>query len=408
MALRDLLRIINDVIEKNELALVAAEREEKEKAAAKAAEEAEILEKKSGETPLDDAAVLQKATQISKAESDPDQPDQDGQSKKQVKSFFETELTPEIRTTYEKLVKKLLPPYRAGDTVQTVTNKNYEKFDAQLMKVLNERARNGDKDSAAVLEALAIEQARRMQVATNHLKEILSLGDPMRMEGAIVKMVREEKVDETLLLLLEANAVQAEAAGATQPAQLMRRLKQRAEDEKDKKASSKEIRLLRQLLREENPEEREKLLVDAFTPREALIVPGTMENAARAADGETPEEEKPMPEVPPPDFINACKAVLLNFGNVSDGSNRDMSAMVKKIASEAEVVATRIYGAGMNTREAQDRAWKDQTRSIFDLETLEIEAERMGTTAPWTGGKDINEEILPGFDKDGKMKVGGG
>ena len=61
-----------------------------------------------------------------------------------------------------------------------------------------------------------------------------------------------------------------------------------------------------------------------------------------------------MPDVPPPDFINCCKAVLLNFGNLNiDDEQGDLSAKIKQIASEAEVVATRIYGKGMSTREQQ-------------------------------------------------------
>jgi hypothetical protein len=85
-------------------------------------------------------------------------------------------------------------------------------------------------------------------------------------------------------------------------------------------------------------------------------VPGTAENARRALDGELPEDEKPMPDVPPPDFINACKAVLLNFGNLAaDDEKGDLATRIKQIASEAEVVATRIYGKGMSLREHQVR-----------------------------------------------------
>lgn len=186
-------------------------------------------------------------------------------------------------------------------------------------------------------------------------------------------------------------------------------------------------------------------------------MPGTTENAAKALEGEAPEGEKPMPEVPPPDFINCCKAVLLNFGNLDMGQDRgDLSVQIKVIASEAEVVATRIYGKSMSPREqqvraqrrgvpgvwavgagrgttpeqteptarssalthraparllflfsaVQDRAWKEQTTSIFDLETLEIEAERRGETAPWAN-PDGGDELIPGFNKDGKMQVGG-
>lgn len=43
-------------------------------------------------------------------------------------------------------------------------------------------------------------------------------------------------------------------------------------NEKDKQSSSKEIRLLRQLLRTDDASEREKLFEDAFTPKDVLIV----------------------------------------------------------------------------------------------------------------------------------------
>lgn len=73
-----------------------------------------------------------------------------------------------------------------------------------------------------------------------------------------------------------------------------------------------------------------------------------------------------------------------------------------------------VYKAGRNLTKhvihsfdlRKDRAWKEQTTSIFDLETLEIEAERRGETAPWAN-PDGGDEMFPGFDPDGKMKIGG-
>jgi len=65
------------------------------------------------------------------------------------------------------------------------------------------------------------------------------------------------------------------------------------------------------------------------------------------------EEEKPMPDVAPPDFINACKAILINFGNVGSDNKGDLTEQVKQIAAEAEVVATKIFGKGMSPREQQ-------------------------------------------------------
>ena len=128
----------------------------------------------------------------------------------------------------------------------------------------------------------------------------------------------------------------------------------------------------------------------------------------KAIDGEVPEAEKPMPDVPPPDFINACKAVLLNFGNLHyDDERGDLASRIKQIASEAEVVATRIYGQGMTARDQQDRAWKEQTTSIFDLERMELEAQATGEHAPWTNPEQGEDMFLPGFDSQGKMQVGG-
>jgi hypothetical protein len=278
-----------------------------------------------------------------------------------------------------------------------------------MVKLLAEKVTEGDEDAKALTEALAGEQQKRITVATDSLKAVLAAGDPMRMEGTIVKFAREGKIDEAFLLLLEANENQARAAGASGPADLMAKLRGRAMDEKDKQSSSKEIRLIRQLLRTDDAVEREKLLEDAFTPKDALIVPGTPENTMKAMDGEVVDQEQPMPEVPPPDFINACKAVLLNFGNLgSDNDDRgDLASRIKRIASEAEVVATRIYGKGMTLREQQDKAWEDQTTSIFDLERMEIEAERMGEEAPWSNPDMTDDMLMPGFDASGRMQIGG-
>lgn len=404
MALKDLSDMIFDVKKRIDLSKAAEEREAKEKEENEkkriSAAEAEMEE---GRT-MSGTDILRRAAAVDSAGMESFANDQDEVAKK---TFYETDLTPEIRMSYEDMCKNVLPPYKAGDSPSSIVFNYYEQFDAQFIKVLNERALNGDADATIVLDALAVEQQNRVNAATMALKEVLSKGDPMRMEGSIVKLGKEGKIDEPFLLLLEANADQAKAAGATGPAELMTRLRKRAMQEKDKQTETKEIKLLRQLLREPDSTAREELLTDAFTPKEALIVPGTAENAAKAADGEAPDQEKPMPGVPPPDFINCCKAVLLNFGNLAINSDRgDLSDQIKQIASEAEVVATRIYGQGMTAKEQQDRAWKEQTTSIFDLETLEIDAERRGESAPWAN-PDGGDDILPGFGADGKMNIGG-
>lgn len=404
IALRDLSEMIVDIKSRVEVSRLAEERLAKEVEQVEEARIAKAEAQAEVGRNMSTADVLKMALQIQTASSGDDAA---GTAKKKI-SFIESELTPEIRLSYEPMLVKVLPPYKAGATPATIVQSFYDQFDAQFVKVLSERSTNGDQGSMNILEALANEQQKRIAAATSAIKGVLSLGDPRKMEGAVVKMAREGQIDEAFLLLLEANEGQAKAAGATGPAQLMERLRKRAMDEKDKQASSKEVALIRKLLRTDEASDRELILEDAFTPRANLLVKGTAENAQKAVDGEAPEQDKPLPDVPPPDFINACKAILLNFGNLGfDDENRgDLASRIRKIAAEAEVVATRIYGKGMTLREQQDRMWEEQTTSIFDLETLEIEAERNGEVAPWAnpGADDIS---MPGFDKDGKMQIGG-
>jgi len=401
MALRDLKDMIDDIIKRIELSQIQQERQQKEAEESERKRLAEAEAEAESGRDMTDTDVLRKVNAMDRSGLG----EAAGESSKKKGSFYDEELTPEIRMSYDDMCKKVLPPYKPGDTPASIVFSYYDQFDAQFIKVLKERADNGDADSQTVLDALSVEQSNRLTAATESLKEVLAAGDPMRMEGAIVRLGKDGKIDEAFLLLLEANANQAETAGATGPAALMRKLSKRAMEEKDKQSSSKEIKLLRQLLRTDDSTERESILEDAFTPKQGLLVSGTAENAAKAIDGELPDEEKPMPEVPP-DFINACKAVLINFGNLSSDDDRgDLSTRIRQIASEAEVVATRIYGKGMSVKEQQDRMWKEQTTSIFDLETLEIDAEQRGEVAPW--GNADNDDILPGFDADGKMKIGG-
>lgn len=401
MALRDLNEMILDIVKRIELSKAQEEREAQAKEdtekARLATAEAEAEEGRK----MSDSDVLRKASSVDRGGLGDAQ-----EIETQKTNFYEEEITPEIRMSYDDMVKKVLPPYKPGETPATVVFAYYDQFDAQFIKVLKERSENGETESQEVLDALSIEQSKRLSAATENIKTVLAAGDPMRMEGVIVKIAKEGKIDEPFLLLLEANANQAAAAGAQGPAQLMKKLGQRAMEEKDKQSQTKEIKLLRQLLRTDEAEKREELLTEAFTPKQGLIVEGSAANAMKALEGELPDEEKPMPDVPPPDFINACKAVLLNFGNLSSDDDRgDLSSRIKQIANEAEVVATRIYGKGMSLREQQDRMWKEQTTSIFDLETMEIDAEKRGESAPWSNPD--NDDILPGFDSSGRMKIGG-
>jgi hypothetical protein len=267
LALKDLYEMIVDIKKRVDLSKMAEERAARE-AGEKEQERLEQAEKDAeAGRQMSNADILRMAAVIGTAQTS-----ESDEVVSEKTSFFEEDLTPEIRMSYEDTLKKLLPPYKAGETPRSVVAASYETFDAQFVKVLTERSTNGDEDSSALLEALAKEQSIRIAGATETLKSVLAMGEPMKMEGAIVKLAREGKLDEAFLLLLEANETQARSAGATGPAELMKKLRLRAAEEKDKQIASKEIRLIRKLLRTDDATEREKILEDAFTPKEALLV----------------------------------------------------------------------------------------------------------------------------------------
>ena len=267
MALRDLSEMIADIVKRMELSQAQQVREAADKEMAeKARFEQADAEAEEGRS-MSNTDVLRKAGAVDRGGLGETE-----EIEQEKISFYDEELTPEIRMSYDDMVKKVLPPYKPGDTPASIIFAYYDQFDAQFIKVLKERVDNGETESQSVLDALSAEQSNRMTLATEHIKQVLSAGDPMRMEGVIVKLAKEGKVDEPFLLLLEANAVQAAAAGATGPAQLMKRLGERAMEEKDKSSQTKEIKLLRQLLRTDETEKREELLTDAFTPKQGLIV----------------------------------------------------------------------------------------------------------------------------------------
>eukprot|EP00622_Pseudochattonella_farcimen_P005971 FR741693.1.p1 GENE.FR741693.1~~FR741693.1.p1 ORF type:complete len:161 (+),score=37.83 FR741693.1:64-483(+) len=138
------------------------------------------------------------------------------------------------------------------------------------------------------------------------------------------------------------------------------------------------------------------MLNEAFTPQEALTL--TFNE----------EQKEPEPLVKPPEFIDIAKGMILNFGNVKLGDGEDLEDRIQSIVLEAEQVSVSIFGESMTHEEQQDRMWKDGTVSVFDLETLEQQAEAVGETMPWHG--EVDEQMFLDkmtFDKKGVKKIGG-
>eukprot|EP00614_Pseudopedinella_elastica_P011749 CAMPEP_0172592580 /NCGR_PEP_ID=MMETSP1068-20121228/11590_1 /TAXON_ID=35684 /ORGANISM="Pseudopedinella elastica, Strain CCMP716" /LENGTH=549 /DNA_ID=CAMNT_0013389641 /DNA_START=47 /DNA_END=1696 /DNA_ORIENTATION=- len=316
----------------------------------------------------------------------------------------------EVRTSYIKALAALLPLGSAE--LAKAVKENYLQFDFKFLQVCGEvRLSDPDQSEAIdrVVAAVNAEATARVQASTEILQQVLSMGSPGLMETEITKQVKEGRVDEGVLNLLEANIEAATKAGAAPAAQLMAKLKERAQLELDKLKPADQ-RLMAQLIRTSSSEERKKLLEAAFEPKQSVLL--TMEDS---------DEAPPEPEVPPPQFIELAKAMIQNFGNLQMPGSDEAGLRDKllEIASEAEQVSVAIYGESMTAKDQQDRMWNDGTVSIWDLEQMEQEAEINGEQMPWHGDVDENMFIEKfqkgkwsskedqGFDDKGVKRVGG-
>eukprot|EP00960_Hanusia_phi_P062625 765216-Hanusia_phi.AAC.1 len=116
-----------------------------------------------------------------------------------------------------------------------------------------------------------------------------------------------------------------------------------------------EIRLIRKLMRTEDPEARKAQLIEAFKPREKVFNPDGTERKSQQVNGKR--------------FVNALRDLIANYGNVDD----KFLKQIDKIAKEGEQVVTEIYGLNeaKDVQALQNEAFHKRTVSVWELEALE-------------------------------------
>ena len=260
-----------------------------------------------------------------------------------------------------------------GMTLEEAVDKNYDLCDYEFMGMLKSEVdacyAEGADIEAQSYEAIQVMvnqvMVKRIGGAQDRLQRILAKRTPPAMESEVVAMVRKGEVDEALLLLIEANTQQAEAAGATQAADVLRRLSRRIIEEQERKLPD-EQRLLRALVRIDDTEKRKGLLYDAFKPQKSMGSEGGL-------------VEGP-PLISPPVFINCVRQFITNFGNV-DSFN--LLGRAQAIIDDAQVVATELYGEGMSPRQQQKYMFDKGTVSVWDLANYEDLSVMSGEEVPW-------------------------
>jgi len=200
-------------------------------------------------------------------------------------------------------------------------------------------------------------------------------------------------LEESLLLLLEANINQAAAAGAQPAADLMGRLMTQIRMEIDK-AVEPELRLLRELLRIETPEARRELLRQKISPKDATT-PSILIAGARETKG--PKKDV-GPEVKVRKFAQQLVKLKAQFGNMEEEMSLGLMDKLDIIANEAEAVAREFgVGADMSPQELQDLMWQKSTVSVWDLEKAEDDFKNNGQEAPWEAEQS---DRMQGLSKD--------
>lgn len=310
--------------------------------------------------------------------------DKDGNTKVIFKEF---QVKENIKDSFQTIVDRFLSPPVAGMTYEDVAEANYELCDLKFLELLKSEADSCFQQGAdiegeqyrSILQAVNNVMVKRIGTAQERLQMILSKGRPEAMEAEVVRMCRKGEMDEALILLIEANAEQAQAAGALKPAEVLRKLRLRITTENERKLPD-EQRLLRVLMREDSSSKRKEFLYEAFKPSKS------MNEDSQIISG--------PPLISPPVFINIVRQLILGFGNVE---GFDIYGKAQVIIDEAQVVATELYGEGMTPRDQQRYMFEKNTVSVWDLAKIEEENMSQGRENPWANDKydTMNpEEVL--------------
>lgn len=349
----------------------------------KEAQDEGSVEEVSAELTLDQVKQRMREVQAGKG-ADEVVIDKDGNKKVTFKEF---QVKANIKDSFQTIVNRFLSPPAAGMTYEEIAEMNYDLCDMTFLEMLKSEAEECFSQGAdiegeqykSILQAVNNVMVKRIGTAQDRLQVILSKGRPEAMEAEIVRMCRTGEMDEALILLIEANAEQAQTAGALKPAELLRRLRLRIKTENERKLPD-EQRLLRVLMLEDSSAKRKEFLFEAFKPSKA------MNDDSQIISG--------PPLISPPVFINIVRQLIMGFGNVE---GFDIYGKAQVIIDEAQVVATELYGEGMTPRDQQRYMFEKNTISVWDLARVEEENLSQGRENPWANDKynEMNpEEVL--------------
>eukprot|EP00173_Palmaria_palmata_P004620 Plantae.Rhodophyta-Palmaria_palmata.ctg666.p1 GENE.Plantae.Rhodophyta-Palmaria_palmata.ctg666~~Plantae.Rhodophyta-Palmaria_palmata.ctg666.p1 ORF type:complete len:228 (+),score=59.58 Plantae.Rhodophyta-Palmaria_palmata.ctg666:289-972(+) len=226
--------------------------------------------------------------------------------------------------------------------------------------------------------------SKRVAEAAERLKEILTAGSPGDMNNALERINLKGGLDDAIVLLLQANIDQAKQAGMEPAVKVMTGLLDYASKLKEAKLSQ-EVRLIRKLLRTDDDESREDLLMTALKPNKGvMLADGTVTSGVRV-NGKK--------------FVQELRTLIDHYSNVEEAFAMRLSAL----GEQSETVARKLFDMEeKDVSDLQEEAFHKRSVSVWDLEQVEMREEVEGRKADWEGRLG---QMPSGFDEHGKMAI---
>ena len=287
----------------------------------------------------------------------------------------------ESESTYGMMLTSLL---KTNESISGQISANYALVDYGFLQRLDDAIAENDPEKAdrlaTIKDAVNNEMAERMQKAAEAMRDLIQSPTPVVMEGKIVGLARQGRLDDALLQLLQANLEQAQAAGEAgkNAVGVLSKLQERVRTENDAKLDP-EAALLRRLLRMGDTDSRRALLKEKMAPKA-----GTSIQLAGMTKEQEEAAKSTEPDVSPRLMAKAIQEIKLRFGNVDENYDTGFVKQLEQIAAEAEEVALELAeGKEISARQAQDMMWEKGSVSVWDLEAVEEEAHQDGNFAMW-------------------------
>jgi len=207
----------------------------------------------------------------------------------------------------DPMLEVLLDAARKEDV--DVLDEKFDEIPHATMILIQNMAAGDVPEARWLVKAMDGVMQERLADGATKLRELLAAGEINRMDGELVKLVRNGGADTAFNIVLTSNIEHARSTGDETMLKLYVHLHTRMQEELEKKASPA-VGLLHRLLRTDDAGLRGRILVDFMVPKRTVSMPGGKEIKL-----DTPSP----PKVTPIQFGEAIADAVSALGSVQLG-----------------------------------------------------------------------------------------